>query len=58
MRPRQVTSPDRGGETELGAVGERNRFFFRIERDDADHGTENFFLGDPHLIADIGEDGR
>ncbi len=41
---RVVLRPDGGSETVLGAVGDGDSFFFRLERQQRDHRPKNFFL--------------
>ncbi len=39
-----IAAPDRGNQTEIGAVGNADRIFVIVKGDDHLHGAENFLL--------------
>src|ERR1700722_15318176 len=53
-----VLGPDRRRETKPCIVGDFDRVFLVAELDDAENGTEHLLACDPHLIMDLGENGR
>src|SRR5215208_3174905 len=58
MRAREVARPYAGGEAVLDVVGDAVRLLLRGELQHPHHGPEDLLLGDPHLVAHAGEDGR
>lgn len=52
-----VLAPDCASEAVFGGVGEADGLFGIVERDGADHGAEDFFLGDGHAVVDLAEQG-
>ncbi|MNO55579.1 hypothetical protein D3C76_460720 [compost metagenome] len=53
-----VLGPDVGGQAVLGVVGQLQRLGLVLERDQAHHRAEDFFLGDAHAVVHVGEHGR
>src|SRR4029077_3574369 len=43
--PNEVTAPDSSAETEVSDIGDANRLFLGLERENHSHGTKEFFLG-------------
>src|SRR3990167_146680 len=46
------------GQTIFGIVGDRNGLLDVVVTENADDRSKNFFTGDGHVVADIGENGR
>ena len=55
---REVVRPHAGGEAVLGVVGDRVGLLLGGEREDRHHRPEDLLLGDAHVVAHAGEDGR
>ncbi len=53
----QALRPYAGCETELGVVGDAQRIGLVVERDHREHGPEDFFLRNAHVVGDAREDG-
>ncbi|MNH18620.1 hypothetical protein D3C79_783300 [compost metagenome] len=53
-----VLGPDVGGQAVFGVIGQAQRFGFVLELDQAHHRAKDFFLGDAHLVVDVGKYGR
>src|SRR3546814_18196788 len=49
VRAPGVARPQAGGQAIGCRIGDRDRLFHAIERDDRGDGPENFFLRDPHV---------
>src|SRR5690606_17535841 len=57
-RSSDVAGPYCGCQPEPHIVRDGNRFSLVLKADDGKDGTENFFLGDAHIVRHIAEDGR
>lgn len=53
----QVSSNDTSSETVVGVVSSLNHFVHVGEFHEGHHGSENFFLGDSHIVSNVSEDG-
>ncbi len=53
-----VFGPDRAGKTEGGLVGLFCNFFGRLERNNCQDWSEDFFFGNAHVVVAVGEDRR
>ena len=52
-----VGGPDAAGQAEGGIVGDAQRVVVVLVLDDAQHGTEDLLLRDPHRVVDVPEHG-
>src|ERR1700687_199223 len=57
-RARQVSAENSRVQTELGIVGDPDRLLLGVIRDDTQHGTENLFLSDRHVVLHVDEHRR
>ena len=55
---RLVGARDVGGEAVLGVVADLHRLVDRLVAEDRDHRPEDLFLGDGHVVGDVGEHRR
>src|SRR5262245_11202279 len=58
MRLRDVACPNSSRKTVRRPVGALDDLIEILERNDAHHRTEDLFLGDFHLVLNVGKDGR
>src|SRR4029434_6166899 len=58
QRPAHVLRPDASGQTIHHVIPDRDRFFFILERNHREDGTEDFLLRDSHTVVDVLEDRR
>ncbi len=58
MAARKVAREDAGGKPELRIVRALDDFVLRPEGQDAHDRAEDLLAGDPHVVGDVGEDGR
>ncbi len=58
VRPRDVAGPDRRTQGEGGVVGLADRVVLVVEGDDDDDRPEDLLLGNPHVVADVGQHRR
>ena len=54
-RAREVSTKDGGVKTISGVVGDSDRVFLGVIGDDAEHGAENLFPRDRHVVLDVHE---
>ena len=52
QRLADVAAPDRAGQAVRRRVGEAQRLFLRVERDDRHHRAEDLLAGDAHVVVD------
>ena len=50
-----IACPDSTSESEFTVVGETDDLIFRLEAQNAGHGTKDLFLGDTHVIGHVAE---
>src|ERR1700681_3774787 len=58
MRAREVSAENGRVQTVLGIVGDPDRLLLGVIRDDTQHGTENLFLSDRHVVLHVDEHRR
>src|SRR4029434_7352011 len=54
-RALEVGPEDGGVQTIFGVVGDADCLFLGVISDDTQHGTENLFLGDRHVVLHVDE---
>src|SRR3546814_17835665 len=52
-----AVADDAGGQAEIAAVGDSERFLIILDADRRDDGAEHFLIVDPHVGRGVGDDG-
>ena len=53
-----IGGPDSGTKAKTRVVGDGQRFLLVFKLDDGQDGAKDFFLGNPHIIFNIGKNSR